>query len=567
LAEKKVFRYGRIMDRIRGPEDVELRGLAAEQAALRRVATLVARSTASATVFRAVAEEVGGVFPGADFAMVARYDGDAVEVVGAWRRTGDEVLVGRRSRLGGVNVSTVVFERKAPGRVDHLAAEDTTPLTAAARATGIRSSVGAPISVEGHLWGVMIVSSTRDDGLPEGSEERLAAFTELVATAIANAQARDDLHALVEEQAALRRVATLVARGAPPDAVFAAVAHEVGELGPADLTLIGRYDPDGYVTGVAGWSRDGEPVAGTRARTGGHNVTALVYETGQAARIDRYTDASGPAAADAQRRGLESAVGSPISIEGRLWGVMLVGSRDGEPLPPSTERRLGAFTELMATAIANADSRAQLTASRARLVTEADAARRRVVRDLHDGAQQRLVHTVISLELAQRALGADGGAAGPLVADALVQAHRANEELRELSHGILPADLTGGGLRGGVDALVERLDLAVAVDLPSERFVSEIEASAYFVVAEALTNIVKHAHARSAAVSARVHNDVLHIEVRDDGIGGADQDGHGLVGMNDRVTALGGQLTVDSPAVGGTRVAATLPIASPRRAI
>jgi signal transduction histidine kinase len=221
----------------------------------------------------------------------------------------------------------------------------------------------------------------------------------------------------------------------------------------------------------------------------------------------------------------------------------------------------------MATAIANADSRAQLTASRARLVTEADAARRRVVRDLHDGAQQRLVHTVISLELAQRALGADGGAAGPLVADALVQAHRANEELRELSHGILPADLTGGGLRGGVDALVERLDLAVAVDLPSERFVSEIEASAYFVVAEALTNIVKHAHSRSAAVSARVHHDVLHIEVRDDGIGGADQDGHGLVGMNDRVTALGGQLTVDSPAGGGTRIAATLPIASPRRGI
>ena len=412
MAEEKVFRYGRMMDRVRGPEDVELRGLAAEQAALRRVATLVARSTASATVFRAVAEEVGGVFPGADFAMVARYDGDAVEVVGAWRRTGDEVLVGRRSRLGGVNVSTVVFERKAPGRVDHLAAEDTTPLTAAARATGIRSSVGAPISVEGRLWGVMIVSSTREDGLPEASEERLAAFTELVATAIANAQARDDLHALLEEQAALRRVATLVARGAPPEAVFAAVAHEVGELGPADLTLIGRYDPDGYVTGVAGWSRKGDPVAGTRARIGGHNVTALVSETGQAARIDRYTDASGPAAADAQQRGLQSAVGSPISIAGRLWGVMLVGSRDAEPLPPSTERRLSAFTELMATAIANADGRAQLTASRARLVTEADAARRRVVRDLHDGAQQRLVHTVILLELVKRALGADGGAAG-----------------------------------------------------------------------------------------------------------------------------------------------------------
>ena len=202
---------------------------------------------------------------------------------------------------------------------------------------------------------------------------------------------------------------------------------------------------------------------------------------------------------------------------------------------------------------------------RARLVTEADAARRRVVRDLHDGAQQRLVHTVILLELAQQALGEDGGTAGPLVADALTQAHRANEELRELAHGILPADLTGAGLRGGVDALVERLDLEVAVELPSERFPAEIEASAYFVVAEALTNIVKHAHARSAAVTARIHDDMLHIEIRDDGIGGADPDGHGLVGMNDRVTALGGQLSVDSSEGGGTRVAATLPIASPRR--
>jgi signal transduction histidine kinase len=553
-----------MVEGVRGPDGVELRGLAGEQAALRRVATLVARSTASASVFRAVAEEVGHVVPGADFAMVARYDGDAVEVVGGWMRTGDQVLVGRRSRLGGLNVSTVVFERNAPGRVDHLAPDDTTPLTAAARATGIRSSVGVPISVEARLWGVMIVASTREDGLPEGTEERLAAFTELVATAIANAQARDDLHTLVEEQAALRRVATLVARGEPPRAVFAAVAHAVGELGPADLTLIGRYDPDGYVTGVAGWSRDGEPVVGTRARTGGHNVTALVYETGQAARIDRYADASGAAAADAQRRGLRSAVGSPISIEGRLWGVMLVGSFDAEPLPASTERRLDSFTELMATAIANADSRDQLTASRARLVTEADAARRRVVRDLHDGAQQRLVHTVITLELAQRALGKNDSKAAPLVAEALAHAHRANEELRELAHGILPADLTGGGLRGGVDALVERLDLAVAVELPSERLPSEIEASAYFVVAEALTNIVKHAHARSAAVNARLQDDVLHIEVRDDGIGGADPDGHGLVGMNDRVTALGGQLSVHSPAGGGTRIAATLPIASAR---
>jgi signal transduction histidine kinase len=221
----------------------------------------------------------------------------------------------------------------------------------------------------------------------------------------------------------------------------------------------------------------------------------------------------------------------------------------------------------MATAIANADSRDQLTASRARLLTEADAARRRVVRDLHDGAQQRLVHTVITLELAQRALGEDDGNAGSLVAEALVHARRANEELRELAHGILPAGLTRGGLRGGVDALAERLDLTVAVELPAERLPSEIEATAYFVVAEALTNIVKHAHAESATVSGSIEDGTLRLEVRDDGIGGADPGGHGLVGINDRVTALGGGLTVDSTAGGGTRIAATLPVASVRRGV
>jgi signal transduction histidine kinase len=292
-----------------------------------------------------------------------------------------------------------------------------------------------------------------------------------------------------------------------------------------------------------------------------------VYETGRAARINGYAEASGAAAADAQRRGLRSAVGAPISIEGRLWGVMLVGSRGAEPLPPSTERRLGAFTELMATAIGNADSRARLTASRARLLTEADAARRRVVRDLHDGVQQRLVNTILTLGLAQRALSQNDARAASLVAEAREDAEQAKEELRELAHGILPAALTRGGLRSGVEALVKRLDVRVDVNVPSERFAADIEASAYFIVAEALTNVVKHAQARSVAVGAWVQEDDLHIEVRDDGIGGADADGHGLVGMNDRVTALGGQLSVTSPAGGGTLVAATLPIASARPGI
>ena len=201
------------------------------------------------------------------------------------------------------------------------------------------------------------------------------------------------------------------------------------------------------------------------------------------------------------------------------------------------------------------------------LLTEANAARRRIVRDLHDGAQQRLVHSSITLGLAQRELDRDNGAAQALIAEALGHVQRANEELRELAHGILPADLARGGLRGGIDAVVERLDLAVEVDLPPERFPAEIEASAYSIVAEALTNVVKHARAESAAVTAWIDAGMLQVEVRDDGIGGADPGGRGLVGLYDRVTALGGQFGVESPAGGGTVLTATLPLGPGRRCL
>jgi signal transduction histidine kinase len=261
---------------------------------------------------------------------------------------------------------------------------------------------------------------------------------------------------------------------------------------------------------------------------------------------------------------MSGALAAPVVVNGRVWGVMSVSWAEPRATPPYGEERLVQFTELLATAIANADSRDQLIASRARLVTEADAARRRVVRDLHDGAQQRLVHAVITLGLAEQALELDDGTAQPLIAEAREHARRANEELRKLAHGILPADLAGGGLRRGVDAIVERLDLDVNVDLPAERFPAEIEVSAYFMVAEALTNIVKHAHAESAEVTASVHDGILQVKIHDDGIGGADPGGHGLVGMHDRVTALGGQLSIESPAGGGTLVAASLPIARAR---
>jgi len=185
-----------------------------------------------------------------------------------------------------------------------------------------------------------------------------------------------------------------------------------------------------------------------------------------------------------------------------------------------------------------------------------------VVRDLHDGAQQRLVHTIVTLKLAQRAFRDDDGKAESLLSDALQQAEQGNRELRELAHGILPAVLTRGGLRAAVAAVVTRLNVPVRVDVPAERFPAEIEASAYFIVAEALTNIVKHSHAEHAEVTASLQNAMLRIDVRDDGAGGADPDGHGLVGMRDRVTTLGGRLEIDSPAGRGTLVTATLPLSA-----
>jgi signal transduction histidine kinase len=229
-------------------------------------------------------------------------------------------------------------------------------------------------------------------------------------------------------------------------------------------------------------------------------------------------------------------------------------------MPGDTESRMAQFTGLVATAISNMQARSDLAASRARIVEAADDERRRVVRDLHDGAQQRLVHTIVTLKLARRAFEGGDGKAESLVREALQCAEQGNAELRELAHGILPAALTHGGLRAALDTYVARLDLQVRVDVTDERFPADIEATAYFVVAEALTNVIKHSQAGSAEVAASVDDGTLHLEIRDDGTGGADPNGNGLVGMDDRVTALGGRLNIESPPGGGTRVAATVPL-------
>jgi PAS domain S-box-containing protein len=399
-------------------------------------------------------------------------------------------------------------------------------------------------------------------GVARDTTERRRADAEVREAQRMVEESRDELRVLADEQAALRRVATLVARGTAPDAVFAAVGREVGEMLGVDATHLGRYEADGTVVSVAQWGRySGVPI-GAPFPLEGDSVSARVLRTGKPARIDNYADAPGVIATTMREIGIRVSVGVPISIEGRTWGVMIATSRDANPFPVETESRLQHFTELLATAIANADSRDQLTASRARVLAAGDDARRRVVRDLHDGAQQRLVHTVVTLKLMQRALHGGRSDAEGLLADALDSAERATAELRELSHGILPSVISRGGLRAGVDAFVSRLDVPVDVDVSSERLPPDMEASAYFIVAEALTNVVKHARATQATVRAAVDDRVLTLEVRDDGVGGANPEGHGLVGIADRVDALGGRLRIESANGDGTVLAARLPVAS-----
>jgi signal transduction histidine kinase len=295
-------------------------------------------------------------------------------------------------------------------------------------------------------------------------------------------------------------------------------------------------------------------------RLGGHNVSTVVFETGQPGRVDELEQEASAVTALAREHGARSSAGAPIEVEGRLWGVMIVASIHETVLPPGIERELAAFTELIATAIANAEARAELTASRARIVTSADETRRRIVRDLHDGAQSGLVQTIITLELAMRAQDqGDDAQARQLLDEALAQARRANREVRDLVQGILPAGLARGGLVTAVEQLIERLRVPVTVDVAPGRFRPEIEANAYFLIAEALTNVAKHSNARRATVSVWVEDALLHVEVGDDGVGGARPEGGGLRGLADRIDAFGGRLEIDSPRAGGTRIIATLP--------
>jgi signal transduction histidine kinase len=537
--------------------------LSDEQAALRRVATLVARGVEPDELFAAVTQEVARLFEAVEPSLVPsiiRFDpGPEFVLVGSSEEMLDLPL-GSRWRPKDLYVSTRVLRT---GRSSHVDAADVEaavgPDADLLRRQGFLYQVGSPIVVEGRLWGTLTMNAS--NALPRDTGERLESFTELVATAIANAESRAAVGQLAEEQAALRRMATLVAQGASPAAVFDAVAAEMGRLLDADQVAVCRYETGDETLVIAHVGARAEllPV-GTRYRHGGRMVTAEVRRTQRPARFESSPGAGGVLAETAEDLAVLTAIGAPIVVEGGLWGVVIASWEADVSPPADTEWRMAQFAELLETAVANADGREQLMASRSRLLTAGDDARRQVVRDLHDGAQQRLVHTVVMLKLAQRALRHDLEEAERLIGEALEQAQQGNEELRELAHGILPAVLSRGGLSAAIDAVVARLKVPVRVDVPAARFDAEVEASAYFIVAEALTNVVKHARATRADVCASVTDGMLCVEVRDDGIGGADRDGHGLLGLRDRATALGGRLEVEDLAEGGTRVIARLPV-------
>jgi signal transduction histidine kinase len=541
----------------------EVEWLAREQAALRRVATLVAKAASPEQIFCAVAQELAQL-SGADIALVLRYEADDMAtLVGGWSRSEVPTPIGTQLTVDSDGVAVSVLRTGQPSQAIQLNGPPGS-VAGCLRQAGVRVSSGSPIIVAGGLWGVVITAATRPEGLHPEIERRMPAFTELVATAIANVQARVELRTIAEEQAALRRVATLVAGGAQPDEVFAAVAQEVRHVLPdADLTTVGRYDRDRSAEVVGGWSRAGNhKLVGHRWILGGQNVHTLVFERNRPARVDHHlAEGTDDVAVAAREFGMRSSAGAPISVEGRLWGLIVVASARENVLPSGAEHRLAGFTELVATAIANAAAQAELTASRARIVATADQTRRRIERDLHDGAQQRLVTIALQLRAAQARVPPQHNRLTADLDRVVAGLASTLDELREYARGIHPAILAQGGLGPALRTLARRSPIPVKLDIRmSERLPEHVEVTAYYVISESLANAAKHANASSIDVEIETTSGVLRLDVRDDGVGGADPArGSGLIGLKDRVEATGGTFTMKSCPGEGTWLLIELP--------
>jgi signal transduction histidine kinase len=372
------------------------------------------------------------------------------------------------------------------------------------------------------------------------------------------------LETLVREQAALRRVSMLVARDAAPARIFASVCEEVGCILGVTTTNLVRYEEAGRATILGAWAAEGAPSFPVAADIpmDGDTVAPRILRSGRPVRVDEYDGLTDELAQRLRAVGIRSAVGAPIVVAGRLWGAVIAASGRPYGLPADAEERIAGFAQLITDALANADAREQLAASRARILQAGYEERRRLGRDLHDGAQQELVNVVIDLQLAQKRWHEHPERARGLVDDALTHAQAAIDDLRDLAAGIHPAVLADRGLAAALETLAARSPVPVELDAElEERLPMPVETTAYFVVAEALTNVGKYSGATHAEVAVRLEDGQLEVEVRDDGIGGADHSaGSGLRGLADRVSAVQGSLHVCSPPGRGTRVRAQIAI-------
>jgi signal transduction histidine kinase len=539
----------------------ELEHVAAEQAALGRVATLVAEAVPPDEIFAAVAAEAAGLFhvslvrlyryqaagvaslvaSGGELArdphLELRFPADDPSLVASVQRTGRACRVDDFSRIDSVG--------------SHLS-----------RDLGITMGAGVPVIVSGSVWGALILAAGRDrPPLPADALDRLGKFTELVGTAIANSAARTEIERLAQAQAALRRVATLVAQGGETDEVFAAVAHEVAEVMHLPIAAVLRYDEAETMTVIAARSDGPHPFEpGTRLPFPRTGVAARVRQTGRPARSHGYVNRRDAFGAKAREVGLDSLVAAPIIVNGAVWGLVVVGSTAG-PVLDDAEDHLAEFTELVGAAVANTQSRAELYASRARVVAAADETRRRLERDLHDGIQQRLVTLALKARTIETMVPRPANEIQSelsLLADGL---GTSLDEVREISRGIHPAVLSEAGLGPALKALARRSAVPVELELDLSRKLAEhLEVAAYYIASEALTNAAKHARASVVKLRVECADGALSLSIRDDGIGGAEPShGSGMIGLKDRVDSLGGMIWVTSPPGRGTTLDVRLP--------
>jgi PAS domain S-box-containing protein len=455
------------------------------------------------------------------------------------------------------------WRTKQPAWIPDLADDPPIPPLPPTEIDGPRGTLAFPILSGGEVLLVLQLSSDDPTAPDPGTLEVLESTFQNVLQFAERREAEAAERRLAAEQAALRRVATLIAQGAEPESVFQAVTSEVGHLFEAETANMVQYRPEGTsATLLGGWSAGVAALApGTVLEMDGDAAISRIRETGLPVRIDDYSQLSGDLAAQVRELGAQAAVAAPIMVQGYLWGAMIVISNEG-PFAPGTETRIAEFTDLVALALSSTDANAQLAASRARIVEAGDAERRRLERNLHDGAQQRLVSLSLALRLARSRLEADPAGANALLEAASEELATALEELRELARGIHPAILTDRGLAPALEALAGRSPVPVAINsLPDDRLPPQVEAAAYYVVSESLANVAKYAGASRVDVAVAARDGWAFVEVADNGAGGADPArGSGLLGLADRVEALSGNLDVESPEGAGTRVRARIPL-------